>query len=98
MNILEKLFNGDKKRLEEIRVIALKVDALKDVTASLEDNQLKQKTEEFKERIRVGESLDDLLPEAFAVVREAAKRVIGEFPYLVQIMGGLFYIKVILRK
>jgi len=89
MNILEKLFNGDKKRLEEIRVIALKVDALKDVTASLEDKQLKQKTEEFKERIRVGESLDDLLPEAFAVVREAAKRVIGEFPYLVQIMGGI---------
>ncbi|HET6784572.1 MAG TPA: preprotein translocase subunit SecA [Erysipelotrichaceae bacterium] len=89
MNILEKLFNGDKKRLEEIRVIALKVDALKDATASLDDNQLKQKTEEFKERIRVGESLDDLLPEAFAVAREAARRVIGEFPYLVQIMGGV---------
>ncbi len=89
MNILEKFFNGDKKRLEEIRVIALKVDALKDATASLDDNQLKHKTEEFKERIRVGESLDDLLPEAFAVVREAAKRVIGEFPYLVQIMGGV---------
>ena len=89
MNILEKLFNGDKKRLEEIRVIALKVDALKDAMASLEDNQLKAKTEEFKERIRVGESLDDILPEAFAVAREAAKRVIGEFPYLVQIMGGI---------
>jgi len=89
MNILERLFNGDKKRLEEIRVIALKVDALKDVTASLDDNQLKQKTEEFKERIRVGESLDDLLPEAFAVAREAARRVIGEYPYLVQIMGGV---------
>ena len=89
MNFLEKLFNGDKKRLEEIRQIALKVDALKDEMASLEDAQLKQKTEEFKERIRVGESLDDLLPEAFAVAREAAKRVIGEFPYLVQIMGGI---------
>ena len=89
MNFLERLFNGDKKRLEEIRLIALKVDALKDQMASLEDVQLKQKTEEFKERIRVGESLDDLLPEAFAVAREAAKRVIGEFPYLVQIMGGI---------
>lgn len=89
MNILEKLFNGDKKRLEEIRQSALKVDALKDEMASLDDTQLKQKTEEFKERIRVGESLDDLLPEAFAVAREAAKRVIGEFPYLVQIMGGI---------
>ena len=89
MNFLEKLFNGDKKRLEEIRQLALKVDALKDNVASLDDTQLKQKTEEFKERIRVGESLDDLLPEAFAVAREAAKRVIGEFPYLVQIMGGI---------
>jgi preprotein translocase subunit SecA len=89
MNFLEKLFNGDKKRLEEIRLLALKVDALKDNMASLEDTQLKQKTEEFKERIRIGESLDDLLPEAFAVAREAAKRVIGEFPYLVQIMGGI---------
>lgn len=89
MNFLEKLFNGDKKRLEEIRQLALKVDALKDNVASLYDTQLKQKTEEFKERIRVGESLDDLLPEAFAVAREAAKRVIGEFPYLVQIMGGI---------
>ncbi len=89
MNFLEKLFNGDKKRLEEIRQLALKVDALKDNMASLDDTQLKQKTEEFKERIRIGESLDDLLPEAFAVAREAAKRVIGEFPYLVQIMGGI---------
>jgi len=89
MNFLEKLFNGDKKRLEEIRQLALKVDALKDNVASLDDTQLKQKTEEFKERIRVGESLDDLLPEAFAVAREAAKRVIGEFPYLVHIMGGI---------
>lgn len=89
MNFLEKLFNGDKKRLEEIRQLALKVNALKDNVASLDDTQLKQKTEEFKERIRVGESLDDLLPEAFAVAREAAKRVIGEFPYLVQIMGGI---------
>ena len=89
MNFLEKLFNGDKKRLEEIRQLALKVDTLKDNVASLDDTQLKQKTEEFKERIRVGESLDDLLPEAFAVAREAAKRVIGEFPYLVQIMGGI---------
>ena len=56
MNFLEKLFNGDKKRLEEIRQLALKVDALKDNVASLDDTQLKQKTEEFKERIRVGES------------------------------------------
>lgn len=89
MNFLEKLFNGDKKRLDEIRQLALKVDALKDDMTALDDTQLKQKTEAFKERIRVGESLNDLLPEAFAVVREAAKRVIGEYPYLVQIMGGI---------
>ncbi len=89
MNILEKLFSGDKKRLEGIRQLALKVDALKEDMLALSDEQLKAKTEEFKQRHQAGETLDDLLVEAFAVAREAATRVIGETPYLVQIMGGI---------
>ncbi|MDO9591658.1 MAG: preprotein translocase subunit SecA, partial [Erysipelotrichaceae bacterium] len=88
-NILSSLFNFDRKRVKEVEVIAQKVDAYKDQMAGLDDDDLKEKTNEFKERLNKGETLDDLLPEAFAVVREAAKRVIGEFPYFVQIMGGI---------
>ena len=57
--------------------------------AALSDEELQAKTEEFKKRYQNGESLDQLLPEAFAVVREGAKRVLGLFPYRVQIMGGI---------
>ena len=56
---------------------------------ALSDEELQAKTEEFKQRYQNGESLDQLLPEAFAVVREGAKRVLGLFPYRVQIMGGI---------
>lgn len=89
MNFIEKLLSGDKARLDKIRNQALEVDALKAQTASLSDDALKQKTNEFKERLNQGETLDQLLVEAFAVVREAAKRVIGEEAFLVQIMGGI---------
>lgn len=88
-NILTSLFNFDKKRVKELEVIARKVDAYKEQMAALDDDDLKEKTNEFKERLSKGETLDDLLPEAYAVAREAAKRVIGEFPYFVQIMGGI---------
>lgn len=88
-NILSSLFNFDKKRVKEVEVIAQKVDAFKEQMAALDDDDLKEKTNEFKERLDKGETLDSLLPEAFAVAREAAKRVIGEFPYFVQIMGGI---------
>ena len=57
--------------------------------AQLDDQSLKDKTTEFRERLDKGESLDDLLPEAYAVVREAAKRVLGMFPYDVQVMGAI---------
>lgn len=57
--------------------------------AALSDDELKAKTPEFKQRYKDGETLDQMLPEAFAVVREAAKRVLGLFPYRVQIMGGI---------
>ena len=88
-NILSTLFNFDKKRLKEIEKIASMVDVLKDEIRALDDDQLKAKTTEFRQRLTGGETLDDLLPEAFAVAREAAYRVIGEFPYFVQIMGGI---------
>ena len=89
MGIIEKLFNGDGKQLEVIKKQALQVDALSALMAALSDDQLKAKTLEFRSRLTQGETLDDLLVEAFAVAREAAKRVIGEYPYLVQIMGGI---------
>jgi len=89
MGIIEKLFNGDGKQLEVIKKQALQVDALSVPMAALSDDQLKAKTLEFRSRLTQGETLDDLLVEAFAVAREAAKRVIGEYPYLVQIMGGI---------
>ncbi len=89
MGIIEKLFNGDGKQLEVIKKQALQVDALSLPMAALSDDQLKAKTVEFRTRLTQGETLDDLLVEAFAVAREAAKRVIGEYPYLVQIMGGI---------
>jgi preprotein translocase subunit SecA len=88
-NILTSLFNFDKKRVKELEAIARKVDAYKEQMAAMDDDDLKEKTNEFKERLDKGETLNDLLPEAYAVAREAAKRVIGEFPYFVQIMGGI---------
>ncbi|MEG0326954.1 MAG: preprotein translocase subunit SecA [Erysipelothrix sp.] len=86
---LSNLFNGDRKILKEVETTAYEIDALKDEIRSLSDEELKNKTNEFKARIEKGETLDDLLVEAFAVAREAAYRVIGEFPYVVQLMGGI---------
>jgi preprotein translocase subunit SecA len=89
MNILDRLFGVDKKRLDEISKKAKLVDALAAQYAAFSDEQLKANTTQFKERIANGESLDSLLPEAFANAREAARRVIGEYPFFVQIMGGI---------
>ncbi|MEG0823245.1 MAG: preprotein translocase subunit SecA [Erysipelotrichaceae bacterium] len=86
--LFEKLFNGEKKRLKELEEIANNVELLREETAALSDDDLKAKTAEFKQRINEGATTDDLMVEAFAVAREASKRVIGEFPYLVQIMGA----------
>ncbi|MDE8289348.1 preprotein translocase subunit SecA [Erysipelothrix rhusiopathiae] len=86
---LSNLFSGDRKILNEIEKIAHEIDALEDETRALSDEALKEKTNEFKNRIAQGESLDDLLVEAYAVSREAAYRVIGEFPYVVQLMGAI---------
>ena len=86
---LQRLFSGDKKYLQEIEKTADLIVALEDETRALSDDELRGKTKEFQERIAQGETLDDLLVEAYAVAREAAYRVIGEFPYKVQLMGGI---------
>ena len=86
---LQRLFSGDKKYLREVEEIADQVVALEEGVAALSDEALKNRTKEFRMRLSEGETLDDILVEAFAVAREAAKRVIGEFPYKVQIMGGI---------
>ncbi len=87
-NFIERLFSGEKKILARLENIANQVDALSEAMRSLSDEELKAKTEEFKARYEKGETLDDLQVEAFAVAREAAKRVIHEYPYKVQIMGA----------
>jgi preprotein translocase subunit SecA len=88
MGLFDKLFNNDKKILEEVERAVIPVDNLKDEMAAMSDEQLKAKTAEFKERLRNGETLDDIQAEAFAVAREAAKRVIGEYPFFCQLEGA----------
>jgi preprotein translocase subunit SecA len=79
---------GEGKTLKRLRTIANHINGLKDETAALSDAQLRAKTDEFKRRYAGGESLDELLPEAFAVAREAAHRTLGQRPFDVQLMGG----------
>ena len=90
MSFFEKLFGSfSDKELKRINPLKDKVLALEPEMAKLTDDELKAKTTEFKERLAKGESLDDLLPEAFAVCREADWRVLGMKPYPVQIIGGI---------
>ncbi|MEF2095982.1 preprotein translocase subunit SecA [Bacillus sp. CFBP9009] len=88
LNILNKVFDPNKREIKRLEKIADQVEALADETAALSDEQLRAKTGEFKERYQNGETVDDLLVEAFAVAREGAKRALGLYPYRVQIMGG----------
>ncbi|KSU83130.1 MULTISPECIES: preprotein translocase subunit SecA [Fictibacillus] len=89
IGLLKKIFPGTNERnLNRYQKIADQVDGLGDALKGLSDEELSQKTEEFRERVSNGESLDALLPEAFAVVREAADRILGLRPYPVQIMGA----------
>ncbi len=90
MAILKSLFgNTSKKELKKINPIVRQINALSDEYKAMTDAQLQAKTPEFKERLANGEMLDDLLPEAFATVREAADRVLGMRPYDVQLIGGI---------
>ena len=88
-NFIERLLNGEKKTLHNLEKTADKVMALANDMEALSDDALREKTQEYKHRCEEGESLDDLLVEAFATAREAARRTIGEYPYKVQIMGAV---------
>ena len=90
MGLITKLFGTYSQReLKSIYPIVDKITALEPEYKALTDAQLQAKTPEFKERLANGETLDDILPEAFAAVREAADRVLGMRPYPVQLVGGI---------
>ncbi len=90
MGFLKKIFGSHSDHeLKRLYPLADKIDALSDEYAALTDEQLRAKTDEFKQRYDAGESLDDLLPEAFATAREASWRVLGMKPFRVQVIGGI---------
>lgn len=88
-NILKKWVESDNREVKRMSKIADQVDAYADEMAALPDEKLQAKTPEFKKRLKQGETLDDILPEAFAVAREGAKRVLGLYPFYVQIIGAI---------
>ena len=90
MSILTKIFGDpNEKYLKKIQPIVEKINSLEPRFEKLSDGKLREKTEEFKQRLKKGETLDDILPEAFALVREAAKRTLGQRHFDVQLMGGI---------
>ena len=90
MGIFDKIFGTRSQReIKKLQPIVDKIIALEDSYRQLSEEALKGKTAEFKARYAKGESLDDLLPEAFAAIREASDRVIGLRPYPVQLLGGI---------
>ncbi len=89
MNLLKRLFDHEYKELKRFSEIADEIDALDEEYTKLTDYELQAKTDEFRNRLKSGETLDDILVEAFATAREACYRVIGEKPYYVQLLGGL---------
>jgi len=90
MGVMTKLFGSHSEReVKRVMPIVKKIESLRDDMQKLSDEELRAKTFEFKDRLNDGETLDDILPEAFAVVREAAKRVLGMEPFEVQLIGGV---------
>ena len=90
MNVIQKLFGTHSNReLKRIMPLVEKIESLRPTMQALTDEELRGKTKEYKKRLAEGETLDDLLPEAFATVREAAKRVLNMEPYRVQLIGGI---------
>ena len=89
MSFLEKLFGSNEREVNKLRPIVEKINTFEATLQNLSDDELKQKTADFKKRLADGATLDDILPEAYAVVRETAKRVIGERHYDVQMLGGI---------
>ena len=89
-SFLRKLFGDTSaKELKRIEPIVKKIEALADEYAALSDEALQAKTPEFKARLAAGETLDDILPEAFAAIREADRRILGQYPFRVQLIGGI---------
>ena len=90
MGVFSSIFGSmDQKKLNKLDKMALKIEALEPEMAALSDGELKEKTGQFKRRLEAGETLDDLIYEAFAVAREAAWRVLGIKPFHVQLIGGI---------
>ena len=89
LNIFKKLFDNEYKELKRFNEIATKIDALDEEYSKLSDKKLAAKTNEFKKRLEDGENLEDILIEAFATIREAAYRIIGEKAYFCQLLGAL---------
>lgn len=90
MNIFQKMFgNYSDKEIKRIIPVVDKIEALEEKMKGLSDDELRGKTQEFKDRLAKGETLDDILPEAFAVVREASDRAVGMRPFRVQLIGGI---------
>jgi preprotein translocase subunit SecA len=89
MSIFKKIFGSNEREIAKIRPIVEKINSFEQAIVKLSDEELKAKTEEFRKRLKEKEPLDDILPEAFAVIREAAKRVISERHFDVQLIGGV---------
>ena len=87
-----------EKEVKRVRPIVEEINSLESEIQKLSDEELRNKTAEFKDRLTQGETLDDILPEAFAVVREASKRVLGMRHFDVQLIGVLYYTKEELQK
>ena len=81
--------SGNQKELDRLNKIVQKINSLEETIKKLKDNEFQEKTEELKEKLKNGSSLDELLPEAFALVREASRRIRGERHFDVQIVGGI---------
>ena len=91
MSLITKIFGTHSQHeLKRVYPMVDKIEALRPAMMELSDEQLREKTREYKERFKNGETLDDLLVEAFATVREAARRVLGMEHYRVQLVGGIF--------
>ena len=89
MGLFSKLFDPNAGEIKKLQKIVDKIDSFEDAHRKLSDSELRAKTEEFKRRYQNGETLDQLLPEAFSVVREATYRVTGKRQFRVQMMGGI---------
>jgi len=89
LRFFSKLFDSNTKELQKLQLLVFQINSLEKQFEKLKDEQLKEKTQEFKERLKEGNTLDQILPEAFALVREASKRVLGQRHFDVQLMGGI---------